>query len=124
MSDNKKFNFKLFARLLNYVLPYKINFAFLSVAAILISVFSILNQYLLKEAVDKYITPKDYEGLIFIISVMLGVLLFQVTFQFLFVCLCFLLFLSRLYFLLLCSSCAVWRLRLCPRRCSTAGLSQ
>ena len=39
MSDNKKFNFKLFARLLNYVLPYKINFAFLSVAAILISVF-------------------------------------------------------------------------------------
>ena len=85
MSDNKKFNFKLFARLLNYVLPYKINFAFLSVAAILISVFSILNQYLLKEAVDKYITPKDYEGLIFIISVMLGVLVFQVTFQFLFV---------------------------------------
>ena len=85
MSDNKKFNFKLFARLLNYVLPYKINFVFLSVAAILISVFSILNQYLLKEAVDKYITPKDYEGLIFIISVMLGVLLFQVTFQFLFV---------------------------------------
>ena len=85
MSDNKKFNFKLFARLLNYVLPYKINFAFLSVAAILISVFSILNQYLLKEAVDKYITPKDYEGLIFIISVMLGVLIFQVTFQFLFV---------------------------------------
>ncbi len=85
MFDNKKFNFKLFARLLNYVLPYKINFAFLSVAAILISVFSILNQYLLKEAVDKYITPKDYEGLIFIISVMLGVLLFQVTFQFLFV---------------------------------------
>ena len=85
MSDNKKFNFKLFARLLNYVLPYKINFAFLSVAAILISVFSILNQYLLKEAVDKYITPKDYEGLIFIISVMLGVLLFQVSFQFLFV---------------------------------------
>ena len=85
MSDNKKFNFKLFARLLNYVLPYKINFAFLSIAAILISVFSILNQYLLKEAVDKYITPKDYEGLIFIISVMLGVLLFQVIFQFLFV---------------------------------------
>ena len=85
MFDNKKFNFKLFARLLNYVLPYKINFAFLSVAAILISFFSILNQYLLKEAVDKYITPKDYEGLIFIISVMLGVLIFQVTFQFLFV---------------------------------------
>lgn len=85
MSDNKKFNFKLFTRLLNFVFPYKINFIFLSLAAILISVFSILNQYLLKIAVDKYITPKDYEGLVFIVSLMFGVLLFQVTFQFLFV---------------------------------------
>ena len=85
MSVNKKFNFKLFARLLNYVKPYKVNFIFLTVAAILISVFSILNQYLLKIAVDTYITPKDYEGLILVISLMFGVLIFQVTFQFLFV---------------------------------------
>ncbi len=85
MSVNKKFNFKLFTRLLNYVKPYKVNFIFLTVAAILISVFSILNQYLLKIAVDTYITPKDYEGLILVISLMFGVLIFQVTFQFLFV---------------------------------------
>ena len=85
MSVNKKFNFKLFTRLLNYVKPYKVNFIFLTVAAILISVFSILNQYLLKIAVDTYITPKDYEGLILITSLMFGVLIFQVTFQFLFV---------------------------------------
>ena len=85
MSVNKKFNFKLFTRLLNYVNPYKVNFIFLTVAAILISVFSILNQYLLKIAVDTYITPKDYEGLILVISLMFGVLIFQVTFQFLFV---------------------------------------
>ena len=85
MSVNKKFNFKLFTRLLNYVRPYKVNFIFLTVAAILISVFSILNQYLLKIAVDTYITPKDYEGLILVISLMFGVLIFQVTFQFLFV---------------------------------------
>ena len=85
MSVNKKFNFKLFTRLLNYVKPYKVNFIFLTVAAILISVFSILNQYLLKIAVDAYITPKDYEGLILVISLMFGVLIFQVTFQFLFV---------------------------------------
>tara|TARA_S200000501_G_scaffold24743_1_gene21431 strand:+ start:638 stop:2404 length:1767 start_codon:yes stop_codon:yes gene_type:complete len=85
MSVNKKFNFKLFTRLLDYVKPYKVNFIFLSIAAILISVFSILNQYLLKIAVDTYITPKDYEGLILIISIMFGVLVFQVAFQFLFV---------------------------------------
>ncbi|MBL6591301.1 MAG: ABC transporter ATP-binding protein [Flavobacteriaceae bacterium] len=85
MSENKKFNIKLFRRLLKYVYPYKINFIFLITAAISISFFSIVNQYLLKIAVDKYITPKDYEGLIFIISLMFGVLLFKVSFQFLFI---------------------------------------
>jgi len=83
--DKRKFNFKLFTRLVRYVKPYKINFLFVSFAAVLISFFSIFNQYLLKIAVDDFITPKDYKGLVTIISIMLGVLLFQVTFQFLFV---------------------------------------
>ena len=83
--DKRKFNFKLFTRLVRYVKPYKVNFLFVSLAAVLISFFSIFNQYLLKIAVDDFITPKDYKGLVTIISIMLGVLLFQVTFQFLFV---------------------------------------
>ena len=83
--DKRKFNFKLFTRLVRYVKPYKLNFLFVSFAAVLISFFSIFNQYLLKIAVDDFITPKDYEGLVTIISIMLGILLFQVTFQFLFV---------------------------------------
>jgi subfamily B ATP-binding cassette protein MsbA len=83
--DKKKFNFKLFARLVRYVKPYKTNFVFVSFAAVLISFFSIFNQYLLKIAVDDFITPKDYSGLVTIISIMIGVLLFQVIFQFLFV---------------------------------------
>ena len=83
--DKRKFNFKLFARLIRYVKPYKFNFIFVSFAAVLISFFSILNQYLLKIAVDDFITPKNYEGLVNIISIMIGVLLFQVMFQFLFV---------------------------------------
>ena len=83
--DKRKFNFKLFSRLIKNVKPYKANFIFVSFAAILISFFSILNQYLLKIAVDDYITLKNYQGLITIISIMVGVLLFQVLFQFLFV---------------------------------------
>lgn len=83
--DKRKFNFKLFTRLVRYVKPYKLNFLFVSFAAVLISFFSIFNQYLLKIAVDDFITPKDYEGLVTIISIMLGILFFQVTFQFLFV---------------------------------------
>ena len=83
--NKRKFNFKLFSRLIQNVAPYKTNFIFVSFAAILISFFSILNQYLLKIAVDDYITLKNYQGLITIISIMVCVLLFQVLFQFLFV---------------------------------------
>ncbi len=83
--DKKKFNFKLFARLIKYVKPYKFNFIFVSLAAILISFFSIFNQYLLKIAVDDHITLKNFNGLITIIYIMIAVLLFQVLFQFLFV---------------------------------------
>ena len=83
--DKRKFNFKLFSRLIKNVKPYRKNFIFVSFAAVLISFFSILNQYLLKVAVDDYITLKNYQGLITIISIMVGVLLFQVLFQFLFV---------------------------------------
>ena len=83
--DKKKFNFKLFSRLIQNVGPYKMNFIFVSLAAVLISFFSILNQYLLKIAVDDYITLKNFHGLTAIISLMVGVLIFQVLFQFLFV---------------------------------------
>jgi ATP-binding cassette subfamily B multidrug efflux pump len=82
---NNKFNTKLFFRLLEFVKPYKPNFIFVSIAAILISVFSILSQYLLKIGVDDYITLKNYSGLVYIISLMFAVLIFQVIFQFLFV---------------------------------------
>ncbi len=83
--DKRKFNFKLFSRLIKNVKPYRTNFIFVSFAAVLISFFSILNQYLLKIAVDDYITLKNYQGLITIISIMVGVLIFQVLCQFLFV---------------------------------------
>ena len=82
---NNKFNIKLFFKLLEFVKPYKPNFIFVTIAAILISVFSILSQYLLKIGVDDYITLKNYSGLVYIISLMFAVLIFQVIFQFLFV---------------------------------------
>ena len=81
----KSFNIKLFYRLLSFTKPYKLNFIFVSISAIIISFFSILNQYFLKIAVDEYITPKDYLGLINVIILMVAILCFQVIFQFLFI---------------------------------------
>ena len=81
----KNFNLKLLNRLIGFTKPYKFNFIFVSFSAIIISFLSILNQYFLKIAVDEYITPKDYKGLLIIIVLMLSVLSFQVIFQFLFI---------------------------------------
>ena len=81
----KNFNLKLLNRLIGFTKPYKFNFIFVSFSAIIISFLSILNQYFLKIAVDEYITPKDYKGLLIVIVLMLSVLFFQVIFQFLFI---------------------------------------
>ena len=81
----KNFNLKLLNRLIGFTKPYKFNFIFVSFSAIIISFLSILNQYFLKIAVDEYITPKDFKGLLIIIVLMLSVLCFQVIFQFFFI---------------------------------------
>ena len=75
----------LFKRLMRYVRPYKFTFVFVLTAAILLSVFSTLNPYLLKITVDDYITLKDYDGMLVFIGIMTGVLFLEVFFQFSFI---------------------------------------
>jgi subfamily B ATP-binding cassette protein MsbA len=81
----KVFDFGLFKRLLTYTNPYKITLYFVAIAAILLSVFAVARPVLLKITVDDYIVTKDKEGLLLYIIFMLGVLLLEVIFQFLFV---------------------------------------
>ena len=75
----------LFRRLMQYVRPYRFTFVFVLTAAILLSVFSTLNPYLLKITVDDYITLKDYDGMLIFIGIMTGVLFLEVFFQFSFI---------------------------------------
>lgn len=75
----------LFKRLLRYVKPYRFTFLFVLIAAILLSVFSTLNPYLLKITVDDYITLKDYDGMLVFIGIMASVLFLEVFFQFSFI---------------------------------------
>tara|TARA_B100000900_G_scaffold99256_2_gene82027 strand:- start:4934 stop:6658 length:1725 start_codon:yes stop_codon:yes gene_type:complete len=70
---------------MRYVKPYRFTFLFVLIAAILLSVFSTLNPYLLKITVDDYITLKDYDGMLVFISIMTAVLFLEVFFQFLFI---------------------------------------
>lgn len=75
----------LFKRLMQYVRPYRFTFVFVLTAAILLSIFSTLNPYLLKITVDDYITLKDYDGMLIFIGIMTGVLFLEVFFQFSFI---------------------------------------
>ena len=68
----------LFKRLMKYIRPYRFTFVFVLTAAILLSVFSTLNPYLLKITVDDYITLKDYDGMLVFIGIMTGVLFLEV----------------------------------------------
>ena len=81
----KIFDLKIFSELMHYVKPYKGIYYFVMGAAILLSIFSTLSPYLLKVAVDDYIRPKDYDGMLLIICLMFTTLLLEVVFQFLFV---------------------------------------
>ena len=79
------FDRALFKKIMAYSAPYKIYYYTVLVSAILLSAFSTLTPYLLKVAVDDYITPRLYEGLLIFILLMLLTLLLEVFFQYVFV---------------------------------------
>ena len=79
------FDIKLFSKLMVYVKPYKKTYYFVMTSAIILAGFSALTPYLLKITVDDYIRLKDFDGMIFLIGMMLFVLISEVIFQFLFV---------------------------------------
>ena len=79
------FDRALFGKIMAYAKPYQRYYYLVMVSAILLSTFSTLTPYLLKVAVDDYITPRLYEGLLFFILIMLATLLLEVIFQYVFV---------------------------------------
>lgn len=87
MSENKgnAFDFKLFKRLMSFTNPYRGIFIFVAFAAIVISSLAVLRPYLLKLAIDDSIVPKDSEGFMTYVILMLVVLILEVVFQFAFI---------------------------------------
>ncbi|WP_430412242.1 ABC transporter ATP-binding protein [Kordia sp.] len=81
----KVFDVGLFKRLLVYTNPYKITLYFVAIAAISLAVFAVTRPVLLKITINDYILTKDAHGLLIFIMLMLGVLVLEVVFQFLFV---------------------------------------
>ena len=75
----------LFKRLLGYTNPYKRIFYFVGVAAILVSLFGVLRPILLQETLDEALIPADFDSLMYYVSLMIGVLVLEVIFQFCFI---------------------------------------
>lgn len=84
-SSGNAFDFSLFKRLMKYTNVYKWTFYFVGIAAILLSFFAVLRPYLLQITIDQSIVPQDNDQLFFYISLMAGVLLLEVIFQFCFI---------------------------------------
>ena len=79
------FDLKLFSKLMVFVKPYNKIYYFVLTSAILLAGFSSLTPYLLKITVDDFIRMMDYNGMVFMIGMMLVTLFSEVVFQFLFV---------------------------------------
>ena len=85
VSNNKFFDLKLFKKIMRFVNPYRITYYLLILSAILLSIFSTIQPYLLKIIIDDYIIKSDLEGLKMIIYLVVFILFLEVIFQFLFI---------------------------------------
>ncbi len=87
MADSKgnAFDFGIFRRLMTYTRPYRLWVYFVALAAILISIFTVLRPIYLEMAIDKGIGPKNMDNLIYYLEIMLLVLLGEVVFQLFFI---------------------------------------
>ena len=81
----KAFDTRLFKRILEYAKPYQLRFRSVIVFAVLLSIFSALRPYLLKQTIDSYIKTHDQKGLLLYIIMMGIVLICEVTSNFFFV---------------------------------------
>ena len=79
------FDLQIFLRLMSFAKRYKLKFFIATSSTILLALVSLLNPYLIKETVDKYITEKDSEGLINNIILMFVVVLVEVLLRFSFI---------------------------------------
>ena len=84
MSEKTSRTKHTFHQLSRFVKPYQGVFIAVALFAVLSSIFSTAQPYLIKVAIDDYITPKNYEGLLHITYILVALLCAEVLMQFLF----------------------------------------
>ena len=84
MSEKTSRTKHTFHQLSRFVKPYRGVFIAVALFAVLSSIFSTAQPYLIKVAIDDYITLKNYEGLLHITYILIALLCAEVLMQFLF----------------------------------------
>lgn len=84
MSKIHQNNKQTLIQLYQFVKPYRLTFFLVALFAIMASILSAAQPYMIKIAIDDYITAKNYEGLLVVTYILLGLLLLEVFIQFLF----------------------------------------
>ena len=84
MSEKTSRTKHTFHPLSRFVKPYRGVFIAVALFAVLSSIFSTAQPYLIKVAIDDFITPKNYEGLLHITYILVALLCAEVLMQFLF----------------------------------------
>ncbi len=84
-SNGSAFDFKLFMRLLTFTRPYRGTFIFVAFAAVGLSVAGLLGPIFLKNTIDLGMLPRDYDLMLFYISLIVVALILEVVFQFSFI---------------------------------------
>ena len=75
------FDTRLFKRLLSFTKPYRGTFYFVALSAILTAVVAIGMPYLIKVAIDDHIIPREFQGFMTVIGLMVAVLIADVLLQ-------------------------------------------
>ncbi len=75
------FDIGLFKRLLSFTKPYRLTTYFVALSAILIAIVAIGMPYLIKVAIDEHIIPREFDGFMTVIGLMVAVLVADVLLQ-------------------------------------------
>lgn len=84
-TTGKAFDYRLFKRLMAFTKPYRLVFFFVAFAAIAMSGLGVLRPMLLMKAIDNSVVPKDSQGFVFYVIMMIVVLMLEVLFQLAFI---------------------------------------
>jgi ATP-binding cassette subfamily B multidrug efflux pump len=78
----KAFDWRLLKRVMHYVKPYNTTFIISAFLTVFLAVTALLQPILIQKTLDEHILLNDYNGLLFMVELMIGILIIQTVAQY------------------------------------------